>query len=170
MEYYRHMIKIKPFVPANRPKALNLLAVLQDHVAQVDPLHRLRRKEEFDVQRYFVKLRSMLKKEGEIFLAFHEDEVVGLVAAAVHNSTMSDLEVRPGLGHSGRIFELIVDQDARGLGVGKKLLKAAEQFLRSKKCGIIFIGCFATNTVALDFYRRNGYVERNIEFAKKVRQ
>jgi len=164
------MIKVRPFIPKDQPEVLRLLAALQDHVAQVDPFHCLRRQKEFDVKRYFRGLRNMLKKNGNIFLAINEGVVVGLVAAAVHNSSMSELEVKPGLGHSGRVFELIVDERARGLGVGKKLLRAAEQFLRSKKCGIIFIGCFATNTTALDFYRRNGYVERNIEFAKKVRQ
>lgn len=161
------MIRVRPIKQSDQTEVLRLLADLQDHVAQLDPFHRLRNKREFHVQRYFKQLQKRLGSTGRIFLATHEGRVVGLVAAAITSSAKSDLEVKPGLERSGRVFELIVDQAARGLGVGKKLLKTAEQFLRAKKCSIIFIGCFATNTAALEFYRRSGYIERNIEFAKK---
>lgn len=162
------MITVRPIKKTDQTHVLRLLADLQDHVAHLDPFHRLRNKEEFNVQQYFKQLRKQLGLSGRIFLALYEGQVVGLVAAAITSSAKSNVEVKPGLERSGRVFELIVVQAARGLGVGKKLLQVAEQFLRSKKCSIIFIGCFATNTAALEFYRRNGYVERNIEFAKKV--
>lgn len=162
------MIIVRPIKKADQTQVLRLLADLQDHVAALDPFHRLRNKQEFPVQQYFKQLQKHLGPSGRIFLALHKGKAVGLVAAAVASSPKSSLEVKPGFERSGRVFELMVDQEARGLGVGKKLLQVAEQFLRSKKCSIIFIGCFATNTVALDFYRRNGYIERNIEFAKKT--
>lgn len=162
------MIRVRPIKQSDQTEVLRLLADLQDHVAALDPFHRLRKKQDFPVQRYFKQLKKRLGSTGQIFLATHEGQVVGLVAAAVTSNAKSDLEVKPGLERSGRVFELMVDPEARGLGVGKKLLKTAEQFLRKEKCSIIFIGCFATNTATLEFYRRNGYVERNIEFAKKV--
>lgn len=162
-------IKIRPYQTKDQAEVIRLLANLQDHVARIDPFHRLRRKDEFNAKRYFLNLQKVIIKSGRIFLAEQNEQVVGLVAAAVTSTTLSDLEVRPGLGYSGRVFELIVDKEVRGLGVGKKLVKAAEQFLREKKCGIIFIGCFATNTKTLEFYRSQGYVERSIEFAKRIR-
>lgn len=162
------MVVIQPYTPADKKEVLRLLADLQDHVAQIDPFHRLRRKTTFNVSRYFRYLESYLKRQGKMFLATHQGKIIGVVAAAVVTDSKSSVEVQPGLSRAGRVFELMVDQNARGLGAGKKLLQAAETFLKSKKCSIIFIGCFATNTVALDFYRRNGYVERTIEFAKKV--
>ncbi len=163
------MVHIRPYKKTDQTEVLRLLAELQDHVAQLDPFHRLRRKREFNVRKYFQELQTDLRTDGRIFLAVYAGKVVGAVAAAVTSGVRARLEVKPGLSRSGRVFELIVDQEARGLGVGKKLLTAAEQFLRSKKCSIIFIGCFSTNAVALDFYRRNGYLERDIEFAKKIK-
>lgn len=164
------MIKIHPYRPSDEAEVLRLLGDLQDHVAKLDPWHRLRRRYEFNTKVYLKHLRQELRRNGRIFLAEHNQQIVGLVAAAVTASAKSTVEIKPGLGGAGRVFELIVDEQARGLGVGKQLLKAADQYLRSKKCGIIYIGCFATNTKTLDFYRRNGYVERTIEFAKKVKR
>lgn len=162
------MLQVRPYKTTDKKEVLRLLAELQDHVAQIDPFHRLRRKTRFNVSRYFRYLETDLKRQGKIFLATHQGKIVGVVAAAVTQDPRSSTEVKPGLSKTGRVFELMVDQNARGLGAGKKLLQAAEKFLKSKKCSIIFIGCFATNTVALDFYKRNGYMERTIEFAKKV--
>jgi ribosomal protein S18 acetylase RimI-like enzyme len=65
-------------------------------------------------------------------------------------------------GNSGRITSLVIDQNQRGLGIGKQLVAQAEVFFKSCDCIKSEVTSSEHRTVAHAFYESCGYerVER----------
>lgn len=68
----------------------------------------------------------------------------------------------------GRVTALIVDEDARGRGVGRALMGAAEAVFAREGCGIVELTSNARLTDAHAFYRRLGYEQTGVRLAKTL--
>jgi GNAT superfamily N-acetyltransferase len=80
------------------------------------------------------------------------DDVVGVVALSV-----APFFERPGLG--GRVVTLVVDAQARGRGVGRRLLAEAEATARARGCVRMEITSARSRDDAHAFYRAAGYTD-----------
>ena len=80
------------------------------------------------------------------------DRVIGVVALAV-----TPFFERPGFG--GRVVTLVVDEKARGLGVGRRLLADAEEAARVRGCVRMEITSARRREDAHAFYRAAGYTD-----------
>jgi GNAT superfamily N-acetyltransferase len=105
---------------------------------------------------------AALKKAGEIPLVATVDKsVVGLIGrhrmVTVH---------RPA--PVGRIPVLVVAKDAQGLGIGRMLVDAVEQWCRDKGCQLIEVTSNDRRATAHAFYRHMGYERSSIRFFKKL--
>ena len=108
------------------------------------------------------KTLDVLKKIGETpLVATLEKKVVGLVG--IHR--MVTLH-RPA--PVGRIPLLVVAKEAQGLGLGRILVDAAEQWCRRKGCQIIEVTSNDRRAKAHAFYRHLGYERTSIRFFKKL--
>jgi GNAT superfamily N-acetyltransferase len=63
-------------------------------------------------------------------------------------------------GRWGRVVALVVDERARGLGVGRRLLAATEQAAVARGCVRMEITSSRRRTGAHAFYRSLGYADR----------
>ena len=92
----------------------------------------------------------LAQPNGTMLVAWLEGELVGLIA--VHGERLARMR------HVGRM-EMMVDKSVRGQGVGTALLvaclrwAAAAPLLRK-----LSLAVFADNQVAIDLYRRHGFV------------
>ena len=68
----------------------------------------------------------------------------------------------------GRITALAVDDSARQLGVGRRLVEAAEAHFLGLGAGRIEVTSGATHAPAYDFYRHLGYENAGMRFAKPL--
>ena len=66
----------------------------------------------------------------------------------------------------GRITALVVDASARGQGLGRALVGAAEAVLSDSGCGLIEITSSVRLNEAHTFYGHLGYEETSVRFAK----
>jgi len=71
-------------------------------------------------------------------------------------------------GPAGRLTALIVDERARGEGVGRALVEAAEEFLAARGCESIEVTSNKKRTDAHAFYERLGYTATSFRFAKSL--
>lgn len=66
----------------------------------------------------------------------------------------------------GRITALVVDTPLRGQGIGRALVAAAEEALRSAGCGLLEITSNMRRVDAHAFYEQLGYEKTSLRFAK----
>ncbi|OON68753.1 GNAT family N-acetyltransferase [Hymenobacter sp. CRA2] len=89
-------------------------------------------------------------------------ELQGRVAGYAHLHRMPFLHRAP----DGRVVTLVVAEELRSQGLGRRLLQAAEQVLRQWGCGRIEITSGFQREAAHRFYRREGYEEQSKRFVK----
>lgn len=68
----------------------------------------------------------------------------------------------------GRITALVVHKDAQRGGIGRKLVDAAEEWMRSKGCGLVEVTTNDRRAAAHAFYRHMGYERSSIRFFKTL--
>jgi ribosomal-protein-alanine N-acetyltransferase len=71
--------------------------------------------------------------------------------------TLGFIIAETGSRGSGHIITIDVLPDARGVGIGSRLLRAAEDRLRAASCHSVILETAVDNRVALSFYKRCGY-------------
>jgi len=71
----------------------------------------------------------------------------------------------------GRYFEIVnigLIPEAREKGLGKKLLKAIEEWAKDNGYNKIYLSCYAKNSKALTFYDKQGFEEIEISLEKRI--
>jgi ribosomal-protein-alanine N-acetyltransferase len=86
-----------------------------------------------------------LRGAFSIVITDSESKIVGFLVATIR---------RNGVGH---VITIDVLQEVRRLGIGSKLLTAAEQRLRKLECHTVSLETAVDNQSALVFYKRHGY-------------
>jgi ribosomal protein S18 acetylase RimI-like enzyme len=99
--------------------------------------------------------------DNAVFLAIDGERVVGCLSAHAH-------ELFHTPGRLGRITALVVDADARGLGVGRTLIDRATDYFRDRACIRIEVTSGDHRPDAHAFYRSVGFAEDERRFVKNL--
>jgi ribosomal protein S18 acetylase RimI-like enzyme len=137
----------------------------QDYLIAIDPLQRLRRLPKYG-QSYTKRfINSVKNKEGKVFVAFKEKQLIGFIGGVIEKQTKIDL-----LGcvpsKDGRILELFVSPAFRSKGIGKMLMSKMEDYFNKKQCTTIRLELLASNNLVHDFYKSMNYTDRTINMIK----
>jgi GNAT superfamily N-acetyltransferase len=109
-------------------------------------------------------LRLLLERpdHGQIFVAHHpKAKVIGMVSAQLVISTAMG-------GPSAWIEDMVVREPFRGQGVGKVLLKSAEEWAKSKGARRVQLVADADNVPALEFYKHLTWLPTRLFAWKKI--
>jgi predicted N-acetyltransferase YhbS len=107
------------------------------------------------------RLEAMLLARKVVLVAARDEAVIGVVT--VH---MTPVLHRPA--PVGRLTALVVSASARGQGVGRALVEAAERSLASAGCGLVEVTSNLKRLGAHAFYERLGYEATSVRFKKDL--
>ena len=97
--------------------------------------------------------------EYTAFVVERDDLVIGVISCHVINLFHQE-------GSIGRITSLVVDQNHRGLGVGKLLVSKADSYFKSAGCVKSEVTSGDHRTEAHAFYKSCGYAQDERRFLK----
>ena len=92
-----------------------------------------------------------------VLVARLDDKIVGVAVLHINTQLSMDGFIKHN-GPSGSIEMLIVDKDFRGRGIGKALVKSAEEYFVHSGCVRIEIEYLENNRTAAEVYRKLGYL------------
>lgn len=95
------------------------------------------------------------------WVAEDRGRIVGMVGVCTGHHYARD-------GSYGRIVALSVSEDFRGRGVGRELVRRAEAWVRSRGGRRMVVNTRASRDGARRFYRRLGYDETGLRFARQL--
>jgi N-acetylglutamate synthase-like GNAT family acetyltransferase len=96
-----------------------------------------------------------------VVVAELDGEIVGL--ASLHASLSVEYD-EP----AAKLSAIVVDESHRRRGVGEALVVAMEAEARERGCCLLFLTTAARRADAHDFYRRLGFEETGLRFAKPL--
>lgn len=100
-------------------------------------------------------LELLQKHGGEVFVAEHNATVCGCIAV--------NLNIGLAEGLRGEIISLVVSEQARGLGIGKKLVKQGENWIKTHT-NHFRVRANTVRTKAHEFYKSLGYDIKKSQF------
>lgn len=103
---------------------------------------------------YARAVERVVETRGRILLAEEDGHPLGLLVFVI------DVEhpyVREDVRRYGQVADLIVAEEARGRGVGRALIAAAEDLTREAGLRRLVIGALTANAGALAAYRKAGF-------------
>lgn len=103
--------------------------------------------------------------EGRVFVSEEDGRVTGFVTSLA--LVMPDEPDEPRTPYAW-IGELVVDDGARGNGIGAALLERAEAHAKTGGARLVRTKALAANAGALAFYARRGYAGREVELEKRL--
>lgn len=101
------------------------------------------------------KLVEITFKDNKLvrFKAMENEKIIGFLFMTIKRRESKGLTY-PNLGY---VCNFAVDEKCRKKGVGKKLIKAAEDYVYAKGINVMDLNVNAFNYRALDFYEHHGY-------------
>jgi GNAT superfamily N-acetyltransferase len=148
----------------DRATMLSFIAGLQAFEHALEPNRRL--DDTVAADHMGVLDRRLAERGGSIFIA--EDDKGPLGWSVVHE-TEDDLFVIKSERRMAYIDELYLIERARGLGAGRALIAACEDWAKNRGIGVIMIGVLDKNARAHDVYNRAGYHDYALQLRKYLR-
>ncbi len=142
---------------------------ISDLLSQVDLVHYNGRPDIFKIGEKHSpsEIEKMLSDEEKPILvcADDSDEVLGycfcIFTQYKNSAVLTDVKTL-------YIDDLCVDNNMRGQGIGKILLKSAENLAKETGCYNITLNVWTCNPTALEFYKACGYIPQKIVMEKMV--
>ena len=145
----------------------DLLVDLQTYIIDIDKYNLNIISKDYRDKYFEYMIEDCKYSQGKVFVALEKCEVLGMIAGMVQKYDDRD-ELDYSCPKKGLICELIVNKNCRSGGVGTKLLKTMENYLKKINCEYSQIDVFAYNENAKKFYYKNGYEDRMITVFKKL--
>lgn len=152
-----------------KEQVIALLRELQEHLVAVDGEKVQILRDEYGKDYFDYLLNLVNDNDGKIFLAKTSDSVFGMIAGYVETKDAED-RISNRCPKRGVISDLVVSSPFRSKGIGAVLMSVMENYFSNIGCEFIAISVFAPNEGARSFYEKSGYVPRNIELYKRIRE
>lgn len=100
-----------------------------------------------------------------VLVAKDDDQILGFIIIQQQNTPSYTCLVQYKLAY---VMDIVVDANARGKGVGKQLLDAAERWGQARSVDYLELGVLEENTAAKQLYEREGYSTTSQTMRKRL--
>jgi redox-sensitive bicupin YhaK (pirin superfamily)/ribosomal protein S18 acetylase RimI-like enzyme len=107
--------------------------------------------------------RQLEKPEVAILVAEERGEVIGYAYAAIEGYDYMSLR-----GPAGVLYDIVVDPEHRGRGVGRLLLDASLRFLRSRGAPRVVLSAAEQNQAAQRLFASSGFRRTMVEMTREL--
>lgn len=145
----------------------DLLVELQNYLVDIDNWHMQLLNPNYREEMYKLDINKVKKQNGKIYLYIKNNTAVGLIIGIIEEKDEID-KLTNNCDKTGLVLELIVKNDVRENGIGKLLLDKMEEYFKALDCTKINIEVFGPNKKGLNFYKKNGYIIRDVIVSKKI--
>lgn len=153
--------KYSDFLPVTK-----LTQEKESYIEELDDMNRLDLKDDFG-KVHVENLLNKTRDNGAVYVAEDKNKVIGCIFISIENrDEEQDLATYPET--SGRVENLVIEENYRDHGIGSMLLDEAENFLKKKGCTYSRLEVFDPNTRAHELYERHGYQNRVEDMIKKL--
>ena len=97
-----------------------------------------------------------------VIVAIKDDKIVGYLAGSI-NEKGSYEEIQ-----YGEINNMLVDNNFRGLGIGKLLIDKFKQYCKDNNINNLKVVASAKNIKAIEFYKNNGFNDFDITLTTEI--
>lgn len=158
-------ILIRDYQPEDELRLLELIEVFDQYFIDIDPWKAIKYSEK--AAAYYLHQMITYPQNGKFLVAEIDNKIVGFIAGHIHKQTEKEIMER-GQSISGDIEDFFVLESFRFRGVGTALIEKMEQFFKDAGCSHITLDVFAPNTLAREFYDKNGFTERALILVKRL--
>lgn len=151
-------------------QTLQLLKEFQDHLVTVDTQNEIRSfVSEIDADRYLTKMIDDTKEmNGKLLVLELDGRLIGFIQGIIDPRNDQD-DVMYQTTHNAQIEGWIglvyVDPEFRGRQLGMKLIEAIKKHFVANGCTTLRLLVAIDNVNTVGFYRKFGFIERDIEMA-----
>lgn len=156
---------IREATPADRPTLVGFMSALQEAERALEP-NRAPGPDIADSHLASLERWVAKKPGGGVLVAELDGALAGFLVAAVIVDTGTYLP--PETRTFGWISDLWVEPQARGNGIGRALIAAAEARLRAAGIGRVELAAVVGNADALALYERLGYRRYEVSLSKTL--
>lgn len=161
-------IIIRPYTPADFLELAQSFAGLQKQTVSIDKNQIYKTAPNFDANKYAQAFIAELKKSKSRILIAEVDEIIaGHIIITTHIASPKE-QLELNAKKQGEIQELYLHPQFRNLGLGTKLMIAAEEYCQQQGCDWISLSTMVHNTAAHRFYHKHKYKEQSVEFIKRI--
>lgn len=161
-------MNIREYEIRDREKIKDLLVELQEYVVEIDKFNLNLISNAYKVDYFKFMMRDCASKQGKVFVAEVENQIIGFIAGFVQTYDERD-RLDYACPKKGIIAELIVSKNSRNKGTGQQLLDKMEEYFKSIECEYVQMDVFSYNTAAKKFYAKNDYEPRMEILFKKLK-
>jgi ribosomal protein S18 acetylase RimI-like enzyme len=154
---------IREYEPRHRDHLRICVVELQDYEHDLEPA--LPRGEQMADAYVEFLFERCARWRGKLFVAEIGEAIVGFVGVLTTVPPDAPDESQSDYAY---ISDLVVLPAHRRHGVGRALLQRAEAFARANGATTLRIGVLAANRIALELYRKSGFVAYHVQLAKAL--
>lgn len=145
----------------------DLLVELEEYIISIDQDQLDQLHQDYRDKKALLDLDEIKNKNGKCYVAIENYKAVGVIMGVIEQYDEYDyLDYK--CPKRGKILELIVSKNDRGLGLGQQLMIKMEEYFKSVDCEYVIVDVFGYNDLALKFYFEHGYHARMLTTIKKL--
>jgi len=160
-------ISFREYEEKDKELLLNFVNRLEEYIKTVDPIKRFINLPGFAEIELEETFENIKKNKGKILFVRKGTKEIGYIIGIIwKQSKKNQLEV--GRHKLGEVVDIYLEEGYRNQGIGDKMLKTRENYFKKEGCNSMWVSVFFPNNNAHNFYKRFGFVDREIGMLKEI--